>query len=59
MAVRAVLAAFLLAALAPLGAHAEAAKPQDVTVGPVTLQIVETDSGEKELRHGTRLLVKD
>jgi hypothetical protein len=59
VAVRAVLAAFLLAALAPLGVHAEAAKPQDVTVGPVTLQIVETDSGEKELRHGTRVLVKD
>ncbi|MEN3379330.1 MAG: hypothetical protein V7604_4685 [Hyphomicrobiales bacterium] len=59
MAVRALLAAFALAALAPLGGHAEGAKPQDVTVGPVTLQIVETDSGEKELRHGTRVLVKD
>jgi hypothetical protein len=59
VAVRALLAAFALAALAPLGGHAEGAKPQDVTVGPVTLQIVETDSGEKELRHGTRVLVKD
>ena len=59
MAVRALLAAFVLAAVAPLGVHAEEAKPQDVTVGPVTLQIVETDSGEKELRHGGRVLVKD
>jgi hypothetical protein len=49
----------VLAVLAPLGVHAEEAKPQDVTVGPVTLQIVETDSGEKELRHGTRVLAKD
>src|SRR4051812_7570317 len=37
----------------------EAAKPTDVMVGSVTLQIVETDTGEKELRHGTRVLVKD
>ena len=59
MAIRVLLAAFALAALAPLGVHAEGAKPQDVTVGPVTLQIVETDSGEKELRHGTRVLAKD
>ncbi|MGZ5924468.1 MAG: hypothetical protein ACXWK2_07845 [Rhizomicrobium sp.] len=59
MAVRGVLAAFVLAALAPAGIHAEEAKPQDVTVGPVTLQIVETDSGEKELRHGSRVLAKD
>ena len=45
-----------------LGARAraaEAAKPIDVTVGPVTLQIVETESGEKELRHGARVLVKE
>jgi hypothetical protein len=54
-----VLLAFMLAALAPLCANAEVAKPQDVTVGPVTLQIVEMDSGEKELRHGTRVLAKD
>jgi len=59
VAVRALLAAFALAALGSLGVHAEGAKPQDVTVGPVTLQIVETDSGEKELRHGTRVLAKD
>ena len=59
MAVRALLAAFALATLGSLGAHAEEAKPQDVTVGAVTLQIVETDSGEKELRHGTRVLAKD
>jgi len=57
--VRALLAAFWLAALLPLGANAEEAKPQDVTVGPVTLQIVETDSGEKELRHGQGVLLKD
>ena len=37
----------------------EAAKPTDVTVGPVTLRIVETESGEEELRQGTRVLVKD
>jgi hypothetical protein len=36
-----VLLAFVLAALAPLGVHAEEAKPQDVTIGPVTLRIVE------------------
>jgi hypothetical protein len=42
------------------GARAEqAARPTDVTVGPVTLQIVERDAGEKELRHGTRVLIKD
>lgn len=28
-------------------------------VGPVTLQIVETASGEKELRHGARVLAKE
>jgi hypothetical protein len=59
VAVRALLAAFVLAALAPLGVHAEEAKPQDVTVGAVTLQIVETDGGEKELRQGRRVLLKD
>jgi hypothetical protein len=59
VAVRVLLAAFVLAALAPLGADAEEAKPQDVAVGPVTLQIVETNSGERELRHGARVLVKD
>lgn len=59
MAIRVLLAAFALAALGSLGVNAEEAKPQDVTVGPVTLQIVETDSGEKELRHGTRVLAKD
>jgi hypothetical protein len=56
--VRALLAC-VLAAVALSGLRAEGAKPQDVTVGPVTLQIVETDSGEKELRHGTRVLAKD
>jgi hypothetical protein len=41
-------------------AHAQdAAKPEDVAVGPVTLQIVETGGGEKELRHGARVLLKD
>lgn len=59
MVVKVLLAAVLLAAFAPTGVHAEEAKPQDVTVGPVTLQIVESDSGEKELRHGARVLVKD
>lgn len=58
MAVRALLAAFALTALASF-ARAEGAKPQDVAVGLVTLQIVETDSGEKELRHGARVLAKD
>ena len=57
MGVRGALALLLLLT-AP--AHAQnAAKPEDVAVGPVTLQIVETDSGEKELRHGTRVLLKD
>jgi hypothetical protein len=58
VAVRALLAAFALTALASF-ACAEGAKPQDVTIGSVTLQIVETDSGEKELRHGSRVLAKD
>jgi hypothetical protein len=53
------LLACALAALGSLGAHAEEVKPRDVTVGAVTLQIVETDSGEKELRHGTRVLARD
>lgn len=58
MGVRSALALLLLLA-APL-AHAQgAAKPEDVTVGPITLQIVETDGGEKELRHGTRVLVNE
>ena len=59
MVVRALLAALVLAVLAPPGVHAEDAKPQEVTVGPVTLQIVETVGGEKELRHGSRVLAKD
>ncbi len=56
---RALATALLLAICAPYGALAEQAKPQDVAVGPVTLQIVETEGGEKELRHGARVLVKD
>lgn len=58
MDVRGALLGLTLALLAP-AAHAEKAKPVDVTVGPVTLQIIESDSGEKELRDGTRVLVKD
>ena len=50
--------ALLLLLAAPAQAQ-DAAKPEDVAVGPVTLQIVETGSGEKELRHGTRVLLKD
>lgn len=56
---RALATALLLAICAPCDAFAEQAKPRDVAIGPVTLQIVETDSGEKELRHGARVLVKD
>jgi len=57
---RAVLAGVLACALLGVGAGAEEiAKPIDVTVGPVTLRVVETESGEKELRHGTRVLVKE
>lgn len=37
----------------------EVSKPTEVNVGPVTLRLLETESGEKELRHGSRLLVKD
>jgi len=53
-----IILAFALAGTLAAGAE-EAAKPTDVTVGPVTLQIVESASGEKELRHGTRVLVKE
>jgi hypothetical protein len=56
--VRGALLAALLLALAPAG-RAEEAKPIDVTVGPVMLQIVKTDSGESELHDGGRVLVKD
>jgi len=50
----------LLLLLLAASAHAQdAAKPEDVAVGAVTLQIVETGSGEKELRHGARVLLKD
>ena len=59
MDVRSGLCAALLLAFAAQATSAQQAKPQDVAVGPVTLQIVETDSGEKELRHGQRVLVKD
>ena len=58
MDVRGALLGLVLALAAP-GAHAEKAKPVEAPVGPVTLQIVESDSGEKELRDGTRLLAKD
>lgn len=51
--------AFLLLLAAPFAHAQDAAKPEDVVVGSVTLQIGETDGGEKELRHGTRVLVKD
>jgi hypothetical protein len=40
-------------------AHAESAKPTEVSVGSVTLRLIETESGEKELRHGSRVLVKE
>jgi len=51
----------LLALLLTAGAaHAEDfAKPIDVPVGSETLRIVEAERGEKELRHGTRVLVAD
>jgi hypothetical protein len=51
----------LLALLLTAGAaHAQdLAQPIDVPVGPETLRIVETERGEKELRHGTRVLVSD
>lgn len=52
-------AAALLLVLAPALARGETAKGLDVAVGPLTLQIVETDSGEKELRHGARVLLRD
>lgn len=55
---RALLAAWLLA-LAPAAQGEEARKPVDVKVGPVTLQIIDTTTGEQELRAGTRVLVKD
>lgn len=58
MDVRGALLGLALALAAP-GAHAEKAKPVEASVGPVTLQIVESDSGEKELREGARVLVKD
>ena len=57
---RAVLGGVLVCALLGAGAGAaEAAKPIDVTVGPVILRVVENQSGEQELRHGTRVLVKE
>jgi hypothetical protein len=56
--VRRALAAFVGLILAS-GAIAQEVRPLDVTVGPVTLQIVETATGEKELRHGSRVLLKD
>jgi hypothetical protein len=60
MILRPALLMALAAVLASAHARAEdAAKPTDVTVGPATLQIVEPESGEKELRHGTRVLVKE
>jgi hypothetical protein len=54
-----ILGGVLLCALPGVGAAEEAGKPADVMVGPLSLQIVETDSGEKELRHGTRVLVRE
>jgi hypothetical protein len=59
MILRSVLLVILAAVLASADARAEDPKPTDVAVGPVTLQIVEPESGEKELRHGTRVLVKE
>jgi len=57
---RAVLGGVLVCALLGVGAGAEeTAKPIDTAVGPVTLRVIETESGEKELRHGTRVLVKE
>ena len=55
---RSALALLLLLLAAPAQAQ-NAARPENVAVGPVTLQIVETASGEKELRHGARVLLKD
>ena len=59
LAVRCAVLVWLAATLALSPARAQDAKPQDVAVGPVTLQIVETESGEKELRYGTRVLAKE
>ncbi|MBV8835888.1 MAG: hypothetical protein JO000_05070 [Alphaproteobacteria bacterium] len=55
---RALLAAALLV-LAPAALAEEARKPVEIKLGRVTLQIVDTESGEQELRDGTRVLVKD
>jgi hypothetical protein len=54
-----VLGSILFCALLGMGVAEETAKPTEVAVGPATLRVVETDSGEKELRHDTRVLVKE
>ena len=59
MDVRRAFFAALLLAFAALPARGEqAGKSTDVKVGSITLQIVEVDYGERELRHGSRVLAK-
>lgn len=55
----ALIAVSIGAAVAATALHAEESRPDAIAVGPVALQIVETASGEKELRHGARVLAKD
>lgn len=59
MDVRRALLAVALLALAPAAWGEQARGPVEVKLGRVTLQIVDTETGEQELRDGTRVLVKD
>jgi hypothetical protein len=52
-------AGVLLASFASSVFAQDLAKPVELTIGPETFRIVESDTGEKRLLHGTRVLVAD
>jgi hypothetical protein len=57
--VRLAVAGVLLASFVHAAFGQDLAKPVELTIGSETFRIIESDSGEKRLLHGTRVLIAD